>query len=133
MNQRWVTLGCGDSARIDLSMLLLTLSNIGSGVGIELGLGIATQTVSDQSRLKSVLVWHWWACTSRADADHEIKKAGLATMMHKQGAQATLPSANFAQSPLVLLVHAEPPSCCWRAPTAKQDTGQWSSSNVVQI
>ncbi|MFM7986926.1 MAG: hypothetical protein ACKPKO_47190, partial [Candidatus Fonsibacter sp.] len=37
----WVTLGCGDSVRIDSSILLLTLSDIVSGVGIELGLGLA--------------------------------------------------------------------------------------------
>ena len=63
-------------------MLLLTLSDIVSGVGIELGLGFATRLVSDHSRLRSALVWHWWAHSSLADADHVFSKAGLAAKMH---------------------------------------------------
>ncbi|MFM7985435.1 MAG: hypothetical protein ACKPKO_39585, partial [Candidatus Fonsibacter sp.] len=61
-------------------MLLLTLSDIVSGVGIELGLGLATRLVSDQSRIRSVSVWHWWAHSLGADADHVIKQACLAAM-----------------------------------------------------
>ncbi|MFM7989938.1 MAG: hypothetical protein ACKPKO_62555, partial [Candidatus Fonsibacter sp.] len=79
-------------------------------------------------------VWDWWAHSSRAYADHVIKKAGLAAMMHQKAAQATLPSPMFAYHHLFSLSVPIPRFVVGGLPMQnKKDTGQWSSSNVVQI